>query len=136
MNPFYETLDYTILKNGYTCIKEFYPAHIISTYLIMLSGLACFITRIPLLKLSWTHIYFGRLYIISMIFGLATSLLIHNTGLPTGVIVWCRINADIFCHNVDRPLCCVLCDFNPPVCDKQTRVTFSSKDARGITWTC
>jgi hypothetical protein len=52
----------------------------------MISGILGFITRlVP--KLKWTHIYVGRLYIVSMLWATATSLLIHNTGLPLGVLI-------------------------------------------------
>lgn len=89
MNPSVNSLlslEYTYLKSGYTCIASVYPLHISSAYVVTISGLLCFITRlIP--RVAWTHVYFGRLYLLSMLWGTGSSLLIHNTGLPSGVIV-------------------------------------------------
>lgn len=81
-----QTLDFTYTRSGYSCIKQLYPLHISSAYIVVFSGLACILTRlIP--SITWTHYWFGRLYLISMFYAMASSLMIHNTGLPTGVIV-------------------------------------------------
>ncbi|KAJ3414981.1 hypothetical protein HDV05_005812 [Chytridiales sp. JEL 0842] len=80
------SLRFTFAESKYSCIEEFYYVHIVTVYIIFLSGIGCMITRvIPSIK--WTHIWFGKIYIISMLISTACSLLIHNTGLPTGVII-------------------------------------------------
>ncbi|KAJ3211628.1 hypothetical protein HK099_007959 [Clydaea vesicula] len=63
-----------------------YLVHIGFAYVIAFSGLACFITRI-IPSIKWLHVWFGRCYIISMLGGTFTSLLIFNSGLPSGTIV-------------------------------------------------
>lgn len=64
--------------------KDF--AHVTFCYLVALSGFGCLVTR------AWprahpAHAYLGRCYIVFMLWATATSLLIHNTGLPTAVLV-------------------------------------------------
>lgn len=80
------TLAFTSVRSGYLCVKEMYNVHISSAYVLVFSGILCFVTRlIP--KLRFLHVYFGRIYILSLLWGTASSLLIINTGLPTGTIV-------------------------------------------------
>jgi uncharacterized membrane protein len=81
------TLDtyYTFHYSKLSCWVPVYYVHIAFAFLIGLSGVVCFVTRlVP--KWRWLHKYAGRCYIISMLWGTATSLLIHNTGLPIGVL--------------------------------------------------
>ena len=78
-------LDYTFQDSKLSCWKPFYTAHMIFAYLIFLSGIACMLTRLWT-RLHWYHSWLGKLYIMSMLWGTATSLLIHNTGLPIGVL--------------------------------------------------
>jgi hypothetical protein len=54
--------------------------------LVGISGVACFVTRL-FQKLKWLHQWFGRVYFISMLWCCASSLLIHNTGLPIANIL-------------------------------------------------
>lgn len=77
---------YTYHYSKYSCLYEFYFIHIIFCYFIFLSGLGAFITRFHE-KLHVAHPWFGRAYIISMIMSTASSLLIHNTGLPLAVLI-------------------------------------------------
>mmetsp|Transcript_20138 Transcript_20138/g.49476 ORF Transcript_20138/g.49476 Transcript_20138/m.49476 type:complete len:329 (+) Transcript_20138:384-1370(+) len=70
----------------YSCVRDMYFAHVFFCYAIGLSGLACFITRIHP-RVKWMHKWFGQIYILSMIWATATSLLIHNTGLPAAVLI-------------------------------------------------
>ncbi|KAJ3326269.1 25S rRNA (adenine645-N1)-methyltransferase [Boothiomyces sp. JEL0866] len=87
MDPLYSlnTTEFTYSFSKYSCIRSMYPWHITMAYIVTFSGLACFVTRlIPSLK--WTHVWFGRLYIIAMLWATGFSLLIYNTGLPLGVI--------------------------------------------------
>lgn len=78
--------DYTYHYSKYSCVRGFYFAHIVFNYLIAFSGLFAFLSRIGPSNLKWTHRWFGRLYIICMLWSTATSLLIHNTGLPEAVL--------------------------------------------------
>ena len=84
-------LTYTFHYSKLSCWKPVFIAHIVFAYLILFSGLACFFTRlIP--RLHHMHLWFGRSYIVFMLWGTGTSLLIHNTGLPVGVLwsfLWC-----------------------------------------------
>jgi hypothetical protein len=79
-------LDYTYSLDKLSCVRQFYFIHITFAYLVVLSGLACFLTRLhpPLRK--W-HALFGRAYIVCMLWCMATSLLVHNTGLPVAVLI-------------------------------------------------
>lgn len=76
--------DYTFADSKFSCVSAMFYPHIALSYLIVLSGFMAFVTRY-FLK-SW-HSWMGRIYIISMLWNVALSLLIHNTGLPLGVII-------------------------------------------------
>jgi hypothetical protein len=60
--------------------------HIACAYFVAISGLLCFITR-AVNSLKKYHIWFGRVYIISMLWCTASSLLVHNNGLPLAVLI-------------------------------------------------
>lgn len=81
----YTTLDYTFSYSKLSCWKPFYYAHIVFAYLIGISGLLAMITRLSP-KLYPYHSWLGRFYIIFMMWGQATSMLITETGLPIGVL--------------------------------------------------
>lgn len=78
--------DYTFHRSSYSCVRGFYFAHIVFNYIIAISGAAAFLSRIGPAHLKWTHRWFGRVYFICMLWSTATSLLIHNTGLPEAVL--------------------------------------------------
>ena len=79
-------LAYTYVFDKYSCVREFYFIHIFFNYLIAFSGLFCFISRLwP--RFSFLHIYLGKSYILFMLLSTASSMLIHNTGLPLGVLI-------------------------------------------------
>jgi hypothetical protein len=65
------------------CVEEVFPLHIIFAYLIMISGIGAFITRI---RWTYLHSWFGISFIIFMLWCTGTSLLIFTTGLPRFVI--------------------------------------------------
>ncbi|KAJ3412657.1 hypothetical protein HDV05_000407 [Chytridiales sp. JEL 0842] len=78
-------LTFTYAESKYSCLKSMYIAHVFFCYVVFLSGIFCMITRvIPYVK--WTHIWWGKIYIMGMLLATATSMLIHNTGLPLGVL--------------------------------------------------
>mmetsp|Transcript_16091 Transcript_16091/g.28114 ORF Transcript_16091/g.28114 Transcript_16091/m.28114 type:complete len:323 (+) Transcript_16091:145-1113(+) len=70
----------------YSCMVEFYFAHLVFNYFVFLSGIACFITRIWVRYIHF-HKWFGRIYILSMLWSTSTSLLINNTGLPLATLI-------------------------------------------------
>ena len=79
---------YTYSLNKVSCIRDAWFVHVTFAFLVVLSGIGCLMTRIVYKKL---HVYFGRLYIICMLWCMGTSLVIHNTGLPIAVLtsfVW------------------------------------------------
>lgn len=79
-------LTYTYHYGKWSCIHDFYMIHIVLCYIIYWSGILCFLTRVvPHTK--WMHAFLGRVYISAMVLATATALLIHNTGLPAGVLV-------------------------------------------------
>ena len=96
-NPSFSNPNYTFHYDKYSCIREFYFIHVTFCYLVFISGLFCLITRlIP--KLGYLHVWFGRAYILSMLWATATSLLIHNTGLPLAVLlsfVWVLLGLSV-----------------------------------------
>jgi hypothetical protein len=77
--------EFTWSYSKLSCWKGAYFAHVIFCYFVFLSGIACFVTRCWD-RIKWTHLWFGRIYILSMLWATATSILIHNTGLPLAVL--------------------------------------------------
>ena len=77
---------YTYHYSKYSCVTAFYFIHVIFCYLVFLSGLGAFITRLSY-KIKPAHQWFGRIYLLSMLYATASSLLIHNTGLPLAVLI-------------------------------------------------
>ena len=77
---------YTVSYSKISCWADFYWLHLIFCDLIAITALAAFVTRLHP-KLYFLHAWFGRGYMISMIWATATSLLIHNTGLPPAVLI-------------------------------------------------
>lgn len=85
LNSFYSP-DFTYQDDKYSCVRGFYFVHVFFAYMVSLSGIACFITRILPAKFKAWHRWFGRIYIVSMLWAMGSSLLIHNTGLPEAVL--------------------------------------------------
>jgi hypothetical protein len=79
------SLEYTFSESKLSCYRPFYHAHIFFAYMVFLSGIFAFLTRLSPRFHFW-HIYIGRFYILSMLWATATSLLIYTTGLPIGVL--------------------------------------------------
>lgn len=77
---------YTYQYSKYSCSTTFYYIHVSFSYLVFISGIFSFISRLHE-KLHPIHEWSGRIYILSMLYATATSLLINNTGLPLGVLV-------------------------------------------------
>lgn len=68
-----------------SCLRSMYFIHVILCYVIFLSGIGAMVSRlVPQIK--WTHVWWGRLYIIAMLWNTFTSTMIHNTGLPINTI--------------------------------------------------
>ena len=79
-------LEYTRSFSKISCHRDFYFIHVVCCYFVFLSGIVCFITR-AWCRFKWLHASFGRIYIISMLWATASSLLINNTGLPDAVLI-------------------------------------------------
>jgi hypothetical protein len=77
---------FTYAWDKYSCLRGAYFAHVVFCYFVALSGFACLLTRLWS-RLHVAHAWLGRVYILSMIWAMASSLLIHNTGLPTATLV-------------------------------------------------
>lgn len=80
------SLDYTYAFSKYSCVSWVYPLHIIFAYLVVLSGFLAIISRV-IPKLTPYHTTFGMWYFIWMFWCMASSVLIHNAGLPMPIIV-------------------------------------------------
>lgn len=79
--------DYTYSYDKYSCIRGFYFAHLVFNYLVFLSGIVCLATRVAPPRYKRLHSWFGRIYILSMLWSTVTSLLMNNTGLPLSTII-------------------------------------------------
>merc|ERR1711907_609991 len=83
-------MGYSIDK--YSCIEEFYHVHMFFNWVIFLSGIICMVTRlIPATSKYNLHAWFGRIYILSMLWSTSASLLINNDG-------WFINRLDRHCH--------------------------------------
>lgn len=81
LNPYF-----TYHFDKVSCMRGAYFAHVTFAYLVFLTGIAAFVSRcVPVMK--WTHAWFGRAYIIFMLWATATSLIIHNSGLPASTLI-------------------------------------------------
>ena len=82
------TSAYTYSNDKYSCMVEFWYAHMVLNYVVFLSGLVCLISRlIPAFNRYHIHAWSGRVYILAMLWTTAVSLLINNEGLPLAVLV-------------------------------------------------
>ena len=80
------TVDYTYSLDRLSCVRQMYFIHVTFAHLVVYSGLACMMCRIYDSWHPW-HSIFGRVYILCMLWCMGTSLLIHNVGLPVGVLI-------------------------------------------------
>jgi hypothetical protein len=80
--------EFTWSMDKLSCWRPMYFAHVVFCYFVALAGVGCMVTRLwpgpPHLQL---HRWFGFAYIVSMLWAMGTSLIIHNTGLPPAVLV-------------------------------------------------
>jgi hypothetical protein len=88
MNDTLVSSDFTWSLDKLSCWRQMYFAHVVACYVVFLAGVGCMVTRLwpgpPHLQL---HRWFGFVYIVSMLWAMGTSLIIHNTGLPPAVLV-------------------------------------------------
>ena len=80
------TLDYTYSLDRWSCVRQMYFVHLVCVYLVFFSGLFCLASRLLASLHPW-HALGGRLYILSMLWCMGSALVIHNVGLPEGVLV-------------------------------------------------
>ena len=79
-------LEYTYQFDKLSCVRTMYFVHVTLAYLVTLCGAMCFVCRLfP--GIMWLHPHFGRGYIILMMWLMASSLVLHNTGLPIAVLI-------------------------------------------------
>jgi hypothetical protein len=83
-NSFY-SLDYTFSNSKVSCVRVMHYVHLTLGLGLFVTGIACFVTRL-VARVKWMHPWFGRLYVLLMLWCIGTSLLIHNTGIPLGVL--------------------------------------------------
>jgi uncharacterized membrane protein (DUF485 family) len=79
-------LTYTYVMDKWSCMRGAYYLHVYCCFIMFLAGCACFATRL-IDSYKWTHLYFGRLYVIAMFMATVFATLIHNSGLSLGVLV-------------------------------------------------
>lgn len=80
------TTELTYHNDKVTCVRSMYFVHMTLAYLVVIIGLAAMLTRI-IPGTKWMHPHFGRLYIVLMLWAMASSLVIHNEGLPPAVLI-------------------------------------------------
>jgi len=66
---------------------QVYPLHILCAYIVTISGIGAILSRIYR-KYHAYHVWFGRVFLISVLWTAASSTLIYNTGLPRPIIVF------------------------------------------------
>jgi hypothetical protein len=80
--------DFTWANDKVSCWRNMYFAHVAFCYVVLLTGLGCMLTRLWPGPARWQlHRWFGFGYIVSMLWTMGTSLVIHNEGLPPAVLV-------------------------------------------------
>lgn len=79
--------EYTYSNDKYSCVRGAYFFHIVMNWFVFLSGLACLVTRICPPRVKRLHSWFGRIYILSMLWDITGSLLMNNTGLPLATLI-------------------------------------------------
>lgn len=84
MEDSYSSLDYTYSLSKISCMKSVWYAHVTFAFLVVAAGAGCLATR---LCCKHMHAWFGRMYIICMLWCMGTALVIHNTGLPPAVLL-------------------------------------------------
>merc|ERR1712137_1083112 len=77
--------DFTYSYGKFSCMREMFIAHQFCAYMLVLLGPLAFISRI-VPSLNRFHKIIGRAYILFMLWGTASAMLITNTGLPVAVL--------------------------------------------------
>jgi hypothetical protein len=133
------TLDYTYSLDRLSCVREMYFIHVTFAYLVVFAGIGCMVCRAYSPWRQW-HAIFGRVYILCMLWCMGTSLLIHNVGLPVGVLIsflfvllgltvgW----ACIVIHKIQNPIPYHYCYYQDTKQQKPTASMFTLKAAHGI----
>lgn len=77
----------TFSYDKYFCIHSFFVVHMVFNYVVFLSGIVCFITRVVPMRFRFLHAWSGRIYVLAMLWTTAASTAITNTGLPLPTII-------------------------------------------------
>jgi multisubunit Na+/H+ antiporter MnhG subunit len=80
------TLSYTYAHSAYSCISFVFPIHLGFAYMMDLFGILCFITRVWDKYKKW-HWICGRIYLMSLLWCIGSSLLIHNHGANIVILI-------------------------------------------------
>ena len=81
-----DNLDYTYESDKLSCMRSIYFAHVTLANLVTMCAVMCFVCRL-FRSIMWLHPHFGRAYIILMMWLMASSLVLHNIGLPIAVLI-------------------------------------------------
>eukprot|EP01129_Flabellula_baltica_P008126 TRINITY_DN31_c0_g1_i1.p1 TRINITY_DN31_c0_g1~~TRINITY_DN31_c0_g1_i1.p1 ORF type:complete len:258 (+),score=29.76 TRINITY_DN31_c0_g1_i1:53-826(+) len=84
--PSLTDLSYTYAYSKYICIDWVYPLHILFSYTVVLMGILAILARV-VPQIAKFHVWFGRFFVVFMFWAMASSLLIHNTGMPLAIII-------------------------------------------------
>ena len=92
MNDFFQdslySLDYTFHNSKLSCWRPAYYMHISFAYLTVFAGFLAFLSRLSSnARIKSWHVWFGRFYLVGMIWAAGTAIVIHNTGSPLGVLI-------------------------------------------------
>ncbi|PRP74858.1 hypothetical protein PROFUN_09558 [Planoprotostelium fungivorum] len=79
--------DRTEAFDSVLCLSQVYPLHITTAYLATLSGIFAIATRI-IPRFHSLHRWFGRAFLISLLWASGSSILIINHGLPKIIILF------------------------------------------------
>eukprot|EP00808_Paulinella_micropora_P029610 g41516.t1 len=83
-------MDYTETMGKISCVAWLYPFHIVSAYIVVLTGLLAMITRLTE-RFKWTHVWWGRIFMLGYYYASWTSILIYKQGLPRAIVVFMTI---------------------------------------------
>lgn len=93
------TDQYTVVNDKFSCVDSVFPFHIVCCWFTFFMGASAISVRLfeflnaifylnsALGPLHSVHMWFGRAYILGMIWTISSSSLVRNEGLPLGVIV-------------------------------------------------
>jgi len=84
--------DVTSVHDKISCARTVYPVHLACCWTTFLAGLFAIVFRLASFEFQYAffnslHKWSGRLYLLGMLWTVATSSLIRNEGLPLGTLI-------------------------------------------------